>query len=274
MKRIFSVLLAALLAGFAGYALAEDGWETADEPLPGDVPAAACAHEHTETLYYFDYPVYTAVDGESHAVSGEAAVNVVCQDCGAVLSSTVEENAVEIRPHAFRNGRCALCGYESAPQQNSAPAPAEEEDMVPSDSPDAPGENFVTLTGRDLEQAGNPLVLRTGDRGAALVVQTQQLREEMERTGGFMIAEIVKQDDRRISTFIRLYDDGGAETVPGGQVVSIRVYHGNGGSPVRVSYTGPDGTTSSGEAGWVEGDGGESYWSVPWLGNGIYELIR
>ena len=80
--------------------------------------------------------------------------------------------------------------------------------------------------------------------------------------------------ENNLTAGVRLYDAGGAETVPGSQVVSLRVYNGNGGSPVGVSYTGPDGTTFSGEAGWVEGDGGESYWSVPWLGNGIYELIR
>ena len=268
-KSIFSVLLAVLLAA-AGFALAEEG--TAEEPLPADVPAPACPHAHTETLYYFDYPVYTPVDSDNHAVSGEAVVNVVCQDCGAVLSAAEEENAVEIRPHTFHGGRCALCGFEGAPQQPEAPA--QEEAMEPADPEEAPGESFVTLTGRDLEQAGDPLVLRTGDRGAALVMQTQPLREEMERTGGFMTAEIVRQDDRHISTFIRMYDAGGAETVPGGQVVSLRVYHGDSGSPVRVSYTGPDGTTIPGEAGWVEGDGGESYWSVPWFGNGIYELIR
>lgn len=269
MKRFFSVLLALLLAAAAGYALAEEGGEAA-EPVP-----AACAHEHTETLYYFDFPAYTAVDSENHAVSGPAVVNVICQDCGAVLSAWEEANAVEIRPHTFHGGRCALCGFEGAQQPPEAPpAPAQEEDRMAFTSEGTPAENFVTLTGRDLEQAGDPLVLRTEDRGAALVVQTQQLREEMERTGGFMTAEIVRQDDRRISTFIRLYDAGGAETVPGGQVVSLRVYHGDSETPVRVSYTGPDGTIIPGEAGWVESDGGESYWSVPWFGNGTYELIK
>ena len=271
MKRFISVVTAVLLAVSAGAALAEESWDS-EEPYSVEAPAGACAHEHTETSYYFDYPVYSPVDSESHAVSGPATVTVVCLDCGAVLSVTAEDNALEIHPHVFRGGRCALCGWEDASRKE--PAAAAEEVISPSDSAPDPEQNFVTLTGRDLEQAGDVLVLRTGDRNAALVVRTQPIREEVERSGGFMTAEIVRQDDRHISTSVRLYDASGAESVPGGQLVSLRVYTGNPGTPVAVSYTGPDGNTFAGEAGWVEGDGGENYWNIPWLGNGLYELIQ
>ena len=276
MKRILAVLAAVLLAVPAGAALAEEAPE-AEEPV-AEAPSGACAHEHTETQYYFDFPIYTPVDGESHAVSGDAMVTVVCLDCGAVLSADAVDNAREVRPHVFRNGRCALCGMEEpweaadpAPEPEpvyAEPAQAEDAFVPPAEGPD-PG--FVSLNGRDLEQAGDTLVLRTGDRTAELVVLTQPIREEVARTGGFMTAEIEKQDDRHFSTSVRLYDASGAESVPDGQVVSLRVYVGNNGAPVTVSFTGPDGTVSAGEAGWVEGG---NYWSVPWLGNGLYELIK
>ena len=129
-----------------------------------------------------------------------------------------------------------------------------------------------TLTAKDLEEAGETLELRPEDRVTALVMQTEPLREEFERSGGFLTAEIVNPDDRCFSAAVLLYDAGGMETVPGGHMVSLRIYGGNPGIPVTVSFTGRDGATAVGEAVWAEDGRDESYWNIPWLGNGMYEL--
>lgn len=364
-------MMAVLLAFSAGMAAAEDVQEeTPEEAFPEDSGESLCMHENTETQYYFDFPVYRAVDDLSHAVNGTALVSVVCLNCGEVISVTEENNAEEIRPHVFRNGQCALCGWEGAPQETEdapeylpdgeyipaepgdlpadgadepaepADIPAEPEDLpgdipaepaevpdnpvvipadktevpaepadipaepgeIPADGADIPAEPAEEpaetggipeireggsavpvqenspagyswiLTAEDLRDAGETLELRPEDRVTALVMQTEPLREEFERAGGFLTAEIVNPDDRRFSTAVFLYDAGGAETVPGGHMISLRIYGGNPGIPVTVSFTGRDGATAVGEAVWTEDDRNESYWNIPWLGNGTYEL--
>ena len=386
-------MMAVLLAFAAGAAAAEDVQEEMpEEPFSEDSGEGLCMHENTETQYYFDFPVYRAVDDLCHAVNGTALVSVVCLDCGEVISVTEENNAEEIRPHVFRNGQCALCGWEGGPQETEdapeylpdgeyipaepadlpadgedvpagpadvpagpadvpeepadvpaepadvpeepadipaepadlpADGPAEPADLpgnpadIPADKADVPadipaepadlpadipaepegmpaetggipeiregggaapvqGNNPAgyswTLTAKDLEEAGETLELRPEDRVTALVMQTEPLREEFERSGGFLTAEIVNPDDRCFSAAVLLYDAGGMETVPGGHMVSLRIYGGNPGIPVTVSFTGRDGATAVGEAVWAEDGRDESYWNIPWLGNGMYEL--
>ena len=54
MKRIIIALAAALLAAAVLPAFSEG--------VPLSTPTDLCAHEHTETVYYFDSPVYRALD--------------------------------------------------------------------------------------------------------------------------------------------------------------------------------------------------------------------
>ena len=116
MKRMMLVFIAGLLALTAAAAMAE----AADAEWTEDTYAATasaeetCAHEHTVTAYYFDAPEYFPLDGNDHLVVGAAIAEVTCQDCGAVISVTQESNAQETRSHVFRNGVCALCGFEAA----------------------------------------------------------------------------------------------------------------------------------------------------------------
>ena len=96
-------MMAVLLAFAAGAAAAEDVQEEMpEESFSEDSGEGLCMHENTETQYYFDFPVYRAVDDLCHAVNGTALVSVVCLDCGEVISVTEENNAEEIRPHVFR----------------------------------------------------------------------------------------------------------------------------------------------------------------------------
>ena len=253
--------------------------ETPAQPAeqPAEQPAAeapACSHESTTVVYYFDFPDYRPLDAETHMVFGRAAAEVRCTICGAVLSEYTEDNAEEICAHVFQKGRCALCGKEqeiapSQPEETAAPAIRESVVYIPP-AEDNPSQYFCALTSSDLEDAGDTLVLRPDGCDTALVVQTERLRAEIEKSGGGFIAEIERPGQRNVSATLRMYTADGTESEPEWQEISLRIYEVNNGNPLVVSYTSLKGTTSSEEAGWV-GHGTDGYWNVTWLGNGIYE---
>ena len=326
MKRILTVLLAALLALAACASLAEGEGEP-EVPDTGAEPAS-CAHEHLARVCYFDMPYYTPLDGECHSVSGRATVEEVCEDCHEVVAVYTENQAEEVRPHTFRNGVCVLCGYadltpqagdasgteagvqaEDAPWQEIAPQgeealpeeeilPEEEtwqeelpqaEDAMGEEAPQAeepareaapqerivmipagrenPDQYFYTVTGRDLEETGETLVLWPEGCDAALVLEADRLREEIEVGGGSFTAEFEKPGSQNVRTSLRLYDADGTESRPESRGISLRIYGENTGSPLWVSWTAPDGQSSSEEASWVLPGG---YWSVQYLGDGFY----
>ena len=295
MKRMMLLLMAGLLAVCAAAAMAEEAdADWTGEPIADATSAQeACAHEHTEPVYYFDAPEYLPLDGESHMVTGAAIVEVYCQDCGALVDVRQESNAQETRSHVFRNGVCALCGYDAAmfteeeKAQEAAPADDAEDtadvwsyeetaEWTPVPVPESvlslpagedPDQYTCTLTGMDLEEAGETLVLLPDGRNTAVVVKTDDLRREIDGTGTF-IAQIGKPGDRFISTSIRVYDAYGAETSPDGQDISLRIYAENNGLPLTVAFTDAYGNTRLTEARWAE----EGYWVVNWCGDGLYSI--
>ena len=295
MKRMMLLLMAGLLAVCAAAAMAEEAdADWTGEPIADATSAQeACAHEHTEPVYYFDAPEYLPLDGESHMVTGAAIVEVYCQDCGALVDVRQESNAQETRSHVFRNGVCALCGYDAAmfteeeKAQEAAPADDAEDtadvwayeetaEWTPAPVPESvlslpagedPDQYTCTLTGMDLEEAGDTLVLLPAGRNTAVVVKTDDLRREIDGTGTF-IAQIGKPGDRFISTSIRVYDAYGAETSPDGQEISLRIYAENNGLPLTVAFTDAYGNTRLTEARWAE----EGYWVVNWCGDGLYSI--
>ena len=295
MKRMMLLLMAGLLAVCAAAAMAEEAdADWTGEPIADAASAEeACAHEHTEPVYYFDAPEYLPLDGESHMVTGAAIVEVYCQDCGALVDVRQESNAQETRSHVFRNGVCALCGYDAAMfteeenAQEAAPADDAEDtadvwsyeetaEWTPVPVPESvlslpagedPDQYTCTLTGMDLEEAGETLVLLPDGRNTAVVVKTDDLRREIDGTGTF-IAQIGKPGDRFISTSIRVYDAYGAETSPDGQDISLRIYAENNGLPLTVAFTDAYGNTRLTEARWAE----EGYWVVNWCGDGLYSI--
>ena len=295
MKRMMLLLMAGLLAVCAAAAMAEEAdADWTGEPIADATSAQeACAHEHTEPVYYFDAPEYLPLDGESHMVTGAAIVEVYCRDCGALVDVRQESNAQETRSHVFRNGVCALCGYDAAmfteeeKAQEAAPADDAEDtadvwayeetaEWTPVPVPESvfslpagedPDLYTCTLTGMDLEEAGDTLVLLPDGRNTAVVVKTEDLRREIDGTGTF-IAQIGKPGDRFISTSIRMYDAYGAETAPDGQDISLRIYAENNGIPITVAFTDAYGNTSLTEARWAE----EGYWVVNWCGDGLYSI--
>ena len=295
MKRMMLLLMAGLLAVYAAAAMAEEAdADWTGEPIADETSAEeACAHEHTEPVYYFDAPEYLPLDGESHMVTGAAIVEVYCRDCGALVDVRQESNAQETRSHVFRNGVCALCGFEAAmfaeetKAVEAAPADDAEDaadewayeetaEWTPAPVPESvlslpagedPDQYTCTLTGLDLEEAGDTLVLLPDGRNTAVVVRTDDLRREIDGTGTF-IAQIGKPGDRFISTSIRVYDAYGTESVPDGQDISLRIYAGNDGIPLTVAFTDAYGNTRLTEARWAE----EGYWVVNWCGDGLYSI--
>ena len=238
-------------------------------PAEEEIPAeAGCVHEHTETVYYFDAPEYRPLNEETHLVTGQAVEEVICLDCGATLSQTTVDDADEICPHVFRNGICVLCGRETVAEET---APAATESVIHLFAGNEPNQYSCTLTGEDLADKGDTLVLRPEGREAAIAVQTAKLRAEIERAGGCFTATIWKPDDQDISTMLCLYDTDGEEVIPVAQGFTLRIYTGNPGTPLTVSYTSPHGATSFEEARWMKNDGDEGYWIVTWLGDGVYE---
>lgn len=245
--------------------------EPAAEVISGD---AACPHLHTKTVNYFDAPDYRPMDDEVHLVVGSAVVEVSCLDCGAILSVSSETNVEEVNPHLFRNGYCVFCGREAAaaPQPEPAapadePAPAPREMEVYLSSGENPNQFYASFTDQDLKSAGDMLVLRPEGMDAALAMQTERLREEMERSGGALEAIVSKPGERDISTTLRLYDASGVEFTPAGVGISLRIYTENRPAPLTVSFTNSSGATSTEEARWADG----GYWVVTWLGDGLYQ---
>ena len=234
MKRILFALLAALFLFACSLSLAEEGTET--EEITGEPAARSavlatatdlCAHEHTHLDYYFDAPVYSPLNAEEHSVTGRATVQEICDDCGAVLMTEVERDAKTAFPHVFRRDRCVLCGYEGAEKNNrSAPElPAELVLLLPADE-DLPNQFFCTLTGQDLEEAAaDTLVLRPEGCEAAIAVQTERLREEMDRTGGTLTAEIESPGEGDVTASVRVYTADGEESAPEAEDLSLRFYN-------------------------------------------------
>ncbi len=302
MKRMIFILIALLLALAVGAALAEEPAEaspeesaevwpeesaegTADElPVtPAEEPAdevisgdADCPHLHTKTVNYFDAPDYRPIDDANHLVVGSAMVEVDCQDCGAILSVSSENNVEEVNPHLFRNGSCVFCGRNAAatpkPVVTAAaaaeptPTTSREMEVYLSAGEENPNQFFASFTDWDLEAAGDMLVLRPEGMNAAIVMQTNRLREETEHTGGMLAAEISKPGERDVSTSIRLYDASGVELASDGQGIALRIYAENRSTPLMVSYTNTAGVTSTEEARWADG-----YWVITWLGDGLYQ---
>ena len=104
-KTLAFALLMLMLSAFCYAAEAE----TMAIATPTDL---ACAHENTkEIVFFFDSPAYTSVSSTTHKVYGPATVQVVCLDCGEVLSTETVDYKEELRPHSMKRGQCALCGY-------------------------------------------------------------------------------------------------------------------------------------------------------------------
>ena len=283
-----ALLLLAVLFGIAG---AEDlpGTENlpgtedlpAVEEFPGMDPATptdlSCPHEHTVTkLYFYDAPVYTPLDDESHRVSGAAEIRTLCEDCGEILSIEVQTDAEEVRPHTIKKGVCVLCGYKEPVREVKAPEKPK----------DLPGEQTLfakpetekgdlmtlTLTPEELSalaEAGISTALVKDEPGAAgIAVSVTDMLRQTKEAEAKLYMELAERPDESFFASVSLIGRDGEKTEPQG--VAIRFYQ-KSPADVRISLAPADQDTL------VETDGSwdeHGYWSVPYVEEGTYFLLR
>ncbi len=267
LKRIFCVLAAMLLVCLVLPAFAEETGEETEENLPLASPTDLCLHEHTEAVYYFDSPVYTPVDAWTHRVSGRAMVELVCTDCGTVLSATVEDDAEEIKNHVFRRGQCVLCGLEGEP------SPGIQEVVVVLEADEENENQFLgVFTVRELENAGDILVLRAGELEPAVTLQPRKLAEQMQN-GDLFSAEMLITGEHAVDVFVHVTPENGEPYAPDGELLSLRFYGERTEDAITVRWTDPEDETNTEEqeAAWVDGGNGGYYMAFPFLGDGTYE---
>ena len=256
MKRIITALAVLMLCVAALPACAES--------VRFSTPTDLCPHEHKNTKYYFDSPVYRALDEWTHSVSGRATVETYCEDCGTVLAAYVENNAEEIRDHVFRKGRCVLCGMEG----EAFPVVQE---IVRILEPD--GNLFAAdFSAEDLANAGDILVLRAGSGEPAVVLQPKRFRERM-KAGETLAVRMETAGERTVRVSVLVTAEDGGEYEPDSGLLALRLYGANTAEPPAVYWT--DGEDASGDpkalqASWVDGGNG-GYWALSWPGNGFID---
>ncbi len=76
-----------------------------------------CAHANTTESWWWrdvDQLTFTAVDNETHTVSGAYNTEIQCLDCGTWLGVTLQpEPRTETREHNFVDGVCTECGHKN-----------------------------------------------------------------------------------------------------------------------------------------------------------------
>ncbi len=223
----------------------------AEEPVSPGTPTDLCAHEHTSEVFYFDHPEYIPIDDLTHRICGSAVVNLVCDDCKAVLNSETRADAECIRSHVYKRGFCVLCG-------KGDPRPPVPEDLT-----------MLTLSVADTElpDEAESLEIQPPDFSAALIVPADAVRDEMEKSGLELTAEIHQEEDR-VYAALKL---GGKPLQLNG--VTLRIY---GRRIDRLLYTATETIKSQEESAAWHGNAGEleGYSTVPWLGNGYYKFLE
>lgn len=246
----------------------------AGEDAPGEMtPTDLCPHANVHEEVLFDTPEYRPLDAETHSISGRAVVIVICDDCGAELSSRIEENAEEVLPHVYRKGICALCGREETASgaYDGAPVPAVMESTWPMRPVDGADNLYAcSLTEREVAAGGDIMVLQPSAGQVVLALQAGDLLPEMQESGADLIAELQQDGSRSVSVSVRLSTPDGTEYAPDRHRITLRIYGNGDRESLDVTYTDPSGSRGVEEAGWVT-RGDDGYWSVTWLGDGNYQ---
>ena len=267
----FSILTLMLLIIFTGTA----GADETDLATPTDL---SCPHEHTKTtIYFFDTPDYTPVDGESHRVSGPADIETVCLDCGEILSTETVNHAEEIRSHSKKNGVCALCGYSEETRTEPAGKPAAEKsgEKTIYARKDKVVEDLQTLTISSneltaIKDSGTSTLLIRGNSGsAAIALKVTDILAQTETEDETLYLELAEREDGCLFASLYLVSASGERRKLTGDGITLRVYQENC-SGIRASVAPADSDLLvETEAEW---DGG--YWSIQYLEEGTYFILQ
>lgn len=271
-----ALLLLAVLFGIAG---AEDLPGT--EGLPGKDPATptdlSCLHEHTVTkIYFYDAPVYTTLNAESHRVYGAAEIRTLCEDCGEILAIEVQTDAEEVRPHTIKKGVCVLCGYREPVRETKAPEKPRdlpgEQTLIAKPETEKGDLLTLTLTPEELSalaEAGISTALVKGEPGAVgIAVSVTDMLRQTKEAEAKLYMELAERPDESFFASVSLIGRDGEKTEPQG--VAIRFFL-DSPADVRITLAPSDKDTLVETKGsWDE----HGYWSVPYVEEGTYFLLR
>lgn len=264
MRRFISAIVVLLLLASLTVGVAEDATDLA---TPTDLE---CTHDSTREVFYFDNPSYASINDASHRVYGSARVEIVCNDCGEVISTENRGTAELIRSHAFKRGVCVLCGAKQ-PEPTEAPVePSRETVLVPAA---AEGDPFLrlTLTEGDLRSLESDrittLVIRPEGGEAAIALPVDNLRSELTETQADLEAAMQLREDGSLYVSLTLRGEQG-EAAPRAEGAALRFYTPED-QPVRAAFHPENGDVPETilEGAWSP----DGYWQIPWLGNGEYK---
>ena len=272
MKRILAVLLALLTLTILSVGVAEE-----DNPSLATPTDLECTHESTREVFYFDNLAYASINDTTHRVYGSARVEIVCNDCGEVISVEKRDTVELIRPHAFKKGVCVFCGAkepeppEPSPEAVVTALPPAESTVAPAG---AEGDPFLrlTLTEGDLRSLESDrittLVIRPEGGEAAIALPVDNLRSELTETQADLEAAMQLREDGSLYVSLTLRGEQG-EAAPRADGAALRFYTPED-QPVRAAFHPENGDAPETilEGAWSP----DGYWQIPWLGNGEYKV--
>ena len=266
----FAIGMLLLCAGFCAACAEEEGKTPA---TPTDL---SCLHEHTKTtIYFYDSPAYSALNANSHRVSGPAAVETVCEDCGAQLSYETVSYVEEVRPHTMKKGVCVLCGYRTAAKAKEdffEDAPGERTVYAQEDA-EAAGLLTLTLTTEELaklEQDDVVTLLVRGETGEdAVALAVTEVRVQTEQAEEDLYVQFAEQEDGSFFAGVFLGKAEEKRKVPE-EGISLRFYRDKR-AEVRVAMA-PAATEELAEAEGEWNDRG--FWTVNYTEEGTYFLLQ
>ena len=236
-----------------------------------------CPHENTkETVFFFDSPAYTSVNTTSHKVYGPATVQVVCLDCGEVLSTETVDYKEELRPHSMKRGQCALCGYcdKTWTRQDQPKDATGERTVYAQEDAKTKGLLSLTLSREDLAALNNSnvtIVLVRGNGGSvAIALDVKNVLTQSREAEADLYLELAERDDGSFYAGVTLVSEAGEEIDPDGEGINLRFYR-EAYTDVRVSLAPvANGTIVETKGEWDE----HGYWSVQYQEEGTYFILQ
>ena len=237
----------------------------------------SCLHVNTkETIFFFDSPAYTSVSATSHKVYGPATIQVVCLDCGEVLSEETVDYAEELRPHSMKKGQCALCGYREKNQMSQEERkddPGERTLFAQEDS-EIEGLLFLTLSREDLTALNNSNVttalIRGNSGNVAIALEVKKVLTQTWEAEADLYLELAEREDGSFFAAVNLVSRSGEEIDPDGEGINLRFYR-EAYADVRVSLAPvSNGTIVETKGVWDE----HGYWSVQYQEEGTYFILQ
>lgn len=252
----------------------------------GDSPATPtdlCTHQHTHSVVYFDdSPQYTPINRTQHQVQGAGLVEVLCDDCGQLLSSEHQELVEEVRDHTIRNSKCALCGYR-VPKEEELPVTSEDipgEAMLRADKMEASRQWEFSITREELEDLKKDqmqtALIRGEEMEAGFVFSIDNVYGQMKTAGMHLMVTMEEREENDYSLFARLLDASGEEEDPAVfEQCFLRFYQPKE-PPLTLVWTSPENELKEIAGSWVEPnqDGEEGFWAFPWPGSGNFLLKK